>query len=247
MLVKPPHFVPGWTRTRTEEVCSSVVKYSASTDWAIPAPFREIWNMDRWPHPRWSQWVYLLKYWKGDRFRARRSRMIWYTRSWMQHCQRPKQTFQRNCILQVVSSSELISQNNLTRSSFSAYIQDSGGQKNNNKKTTTKKKQTDQLINNYRLKSVVLMLYLLCVVLLCGLLLHRLSYRFCILIVLFDLSARSSTVINWFGEIRFFVISFRIDNVWFFVICLSFLLVPVMGYELLFGKGYELLFGKGYE
>ena len=33
------YFVPGWTRTRTEEVCSSVVKYSASTEWAIPAPW----------------------------------------------------------------------------------------------------------------------------------------------------------------------------------------------------------------
>ena len=32
------YFVPGWTRTRMEEVCSSVVKYSASTDLAIPAP-----------------------------------------------------------------------------------------------------------------------------------------------------------------------------------------------------------------
>ena len=32
------YFIPGWTRTRTEEICSSVVKYSASTDWAIPAP-----------------------------------------------------------------------------------------------------------------------------------------------------------------------------------------------------------------
>ena len=32
------YFVPGWTRTRTEEVSGSVVKYSASTDWAIPAP-----------------------------------------------------------------------------------------------------------------------------------------------------------------------------------------------------------------
>ena len=31
------YFVTGWTRTRTEEVCSSVVKYSTSTDWAIPA------------------------------------------------------------------------------------------------------------------------------------------------------------------------------------------------------------------
>ena len=32
------YFVPGWTRTHTEEVCSSVVfKYSASTDWAILA------------------------------------------------------------------------------------------------------------------------------------------------------------------------------------------------------------------
>ena len=35
-------FVLGWTRTRTEEVCSSVVKYSTSTDWAIPAPYFHI-------------------------------------------------------------------------------------------------------------------------------------------------------------------------------------------------------------
>ena len=32
------YFVPGWTQTHTEEVRSSVVKYSATTDWAIPAP-----------------------------------------------------------------------------------------------------------------------------------------------------------------------------------------------------------------
>ena len=31
------YFVPGGTRTCTEEVCSSVVKYRTSTDWAIPA------------------------------------------------------------------------------------------------------------------------------------------------------------------------------------------------------------------
>ena len=31
------YFVPGWIRTRTEEICTSVVKYSASTDRAIPA------------------------------------------------------------------------------------------------------------------------------------------------------------------------------------------------------------------
>ena len=32
------YFAPDWSLTRMEEVCSSVVKYSTSTDWAIPAP-----------------------------------------------------------------------------------------------------------------------------------------------------------------------------------------------------------------
>ena len=58
------YFVPGWTRTPMEEVCSSVVKYSATTNWAILAPMEGL-NCKHHITQQWFMFFYLT-FWKKN-------------------------------------------------------------------------------------------------------------------------------------------------------------------------------------